>query len=125
MNEEQTVNSPDIVISNDVIEKIAKTAALEVEGVVAVTTSLGSDLIDKISKKNHNRGVSIINENGNVTITLSVIVYYDYNINEIAEKMQNKVSEALEAMTGYICSAVNINVIGIEVQEKVNKSAGE
>lgn len=125
MNEEQTVNSPDIVISNDVIEKIAKTAALEVEGVVAVTTSLGSDLIDKISKKNHNRGVSIINENGNVTITLSVIVYYDYNINEIAEKMQNKVSEALEAMAGYICSAVNINVIGIEVQEKVNKSAGE
>lgn len=51
MNNEQNTNSADIVISDDVIEKIAKTATLEVDGVVAVTTSLKTDLIDKISKK--------------------------------------------------------------------------
>ena len=62
MNNEQNTNSADIVISDDVIEKIAKTATLEVDGVVAVTTSLKTDLIDKISKKNHNRGVNIVFE---------------------------------------------------------------
>ena len=51
MNNEQNINSADIVISDDVIEKIAKTATLEVDGVVSVTTSLRTDIIDKISKK--------------------------------------------------------------------------
>lgn len=46
MNNEQNTNSADIVISDDVIEKIAKTATLEVDGVVAVTTSLKTDLIE-------------------------------------------------------------------------------
>ena len=71
MNNEQNINSADIVISDDVIEKIAKTATLEVDGVVSVTTSLRTDIIDKISKKNHNRGVSIIKENDDISITIS------------------------------------------------------
>jgi len=112
MNNEQNINSADIVISDDVIEKIAKTATLEVDGVVSVTTSLRTDLIDKISKKNHNRGVSIIKEND-----ISVVIYYDYNINEVASKIQDKVTDAIEAMTGHNCQIVNINVIGIETKE--------
>ena len=115
MNNEQNINSADIVISDDVIEKIAKTATLEVDGVV--TTSLRTDLIDKISKKNHNRGVSIIKENDDISITISVVIYYDYNINEVASKIQDKVTDAIEAMTGHNCQIVNINVIGIETKE--------
>ena len=117
MNNEQNINSADIVISDDVIEKIAKTATLEVDGVVSVTTSLRTDLIDKISKKNHNRGVSIIKENDDISITISVVIYYDYNINEVASKIQDKVTDAIEAMTGHNCQIVNINVIGIETKE--------
>lgn len=117
MNNEQNINSADIVISDDVIEKIAKTATLEVDGVVSVTTSLRTDLIDKISKKNHNRGVSIIKENDDISITISVVIYYDYNINEVASKIQDKVTDAIEAMTGHNCPIVNINVIGIETKE--------
>ena len=82
MNNEQNTNSADIVISDDVIEKIAKTATLEVDGVVAVTTSLKTDLIDKISKKNHNRGVNIVKDDNDISITVSVVIYYDYNINQ-------------------------------------------
>ena len=101
MNNEQNTNSADIVISDDVIEKIAKTATLEVDGVVAVTTSLKTDLIDKISKKNHNRGVNIVKDDNDISITVSVVIYYDYNINEVASKIQDKVTDAIEAMTGH------------------------
>ena len=117
MNNEQNTNSADIVISDDVIEKIAKTATLEVDGVVAVTTSLKTDLIDKISKKNHNRGVNIVKDDNDISITVSVVIYYDYNINEVANKIQTKVTDAIEAMTGHNCPIVNINVIGIETKE--------
>ena len=117
MNNEQNTNSEDIVISDDVIEKIAKTATLEVDGVVAVTTSLKTDLIDKISKKNHNRGVNIVKDDNDISITVSVVIYYDYNINEVASKIQDKVTDAIEAMTGHNCPIVNINVIGIETKE--------
>ncbi len=125
MNEEQIANSPDIIISDDVIEKIAKTAALEVDGVVAVTTSLRTDLIDKISKKNHNRGVSIVKENNDISITVSIVVYYDYNMKEVASKIQNKVADAIEAMTGHNCQIVNINVIGIEINENTTGEKNE
>ena len=114
MNNEQNTNSADIVISDDVIEKIAKTATLEVDGVVAVTTSLKTDLI---SKKNHNRGVNIVKDDNDISITVSVVIYYDYNINEVASKIQDKVTDAIEAMTGHNCPIVNINVIGIETKE--------
>ena len=117
MNNEQNTNSADIVISDDVIEKIAKTATLEVDGVVAVTTSLKTDLIDKISKKNHNRGVNIVKDDNDISITVSVVIYYDYNINEVASKIQDKVTDAIEAMTGHNSPIVNINVIGIETKE--------
>ena len=117
MNNEQNTNSADIVISDDVIEKIAKTATLEVDGVVAVTTSLKTDLIDKISKKNHNRGVNIVKDDNDISITVSVVIYYDYNINEVASKIQDKVTDAIEAMTGHNCPIVSINVIGIETKE--------
>ena len=117
MNNEQNTNSADIVISDDVIEKIAKTATLEVDGVVAVTTSLKTDLIDKISKKNHNRGVNIVKDDNDISITVSLVIYYDYNINEVASKIQDKVTDAIEDMTGHNCPIVNINVIGIETKE--------
>ncbi len=117
MNNEQNTNSADIVISDDVIEKIAKTATLEVDGVVAVTTSLKTNLIDKISKKNHNRGVNIVKDDNDISITVSVVIYYDYNINEVASKIQDKVTDAIEAMTGHNCPIVNINIIGIETKE--------
>ena len=117
MNNEQNTNSADIVISDDVIEKIAKTATLEVDGVVAVTTSLKTDLIDKISKKNHNRGVNIVKDDNDISITVSVVIYYDYNINEVASKIQDKVTDAIEAMPGHNCPIVSINVIGIETKE--------
>lgn len=125
MNNEQNTNSADIVISDAVIEKIAKTATLEVDGVVTVTTSLKTDLIDKISKKNHSRGVSIVKEDDDISITISVVIYYDYNIIDVANEIQSKVTDAIEAMTGHNCQIVNINVIGIETKESTTGEKNE
>lgn len=125
MNNEQNTNSADIVISDAVIEKIAKTATLEVDGVVTVTTSLKTDLIDKISKKNHSRGVSIVKEDNDISITISVVIYYDYNIIDVANEIQSKVTDAIEAMTGHNCQIVNINVIGIETKESTTGEKNE
>lgn len=125
MNNEQNTNSADIVISDAVIEKIAKTATLEVDGVVTVTTSLKTDLIDKISKKNHSRGVSIVKEDDDISITISIVIYYDYNIIDVANEIQSKVTDAIEAMTGHNCQIVNINVIGIETKESTTGEKNE
>ena len=45
-----------------------------------------------------------------------VMVRYGYPIPEVAEKIQNAVSSAVEAMTGFQVKAVNVHVGGVSFQ---------
>ena len=49
-------------------------------------------------------------------IDLYVMIRYGYPIPEVAEKIQNAVSSAVEAMTGFQVKAVNVHVGGVSFQ---------
>ena len=97
-----------IHISEDVLASIAAGAAAAVEGI--------SGLMNLATKKTAARGVRLSLVDNAAVIDLYVMVRYGYPIPEVAEKIQNAVSSAVEAMTGFQVKAVNVHVGGVSFQ---------
>lgn len=97
-----------IHISEDVLASISAGAAAEVEGV--------SGLMNLAAKKTAARGVRLSVADNAAVIDLYVMVRYGYPIPEVAEKIQNAVASAVEAMTGFAVKSVNVHVGGVSFQ---------
>ena len=105
-----------IQISNDVISTIAGVAAMEVDGVSSLTASLSSNIKELIYKKSAGKGVSVeIGENGDLTISVNVIVKYNYNIQDVALNIQSQIIRAVSDMTNHTVATVNVNVMGVNI----------
>jgi len=110
-------------ISDDVISVIAGTAALQVDGVVGMSGNFAGDIIEMLGKKNFSKGVSIVIEDGNVQISLDIIVKFGSKVHEVALAVQKNVKTAVENMTGLSVISVDINISSL-VFEK-NKPMGQ
>ena len=95
-----------VKIANDVVSMIAGLAATEVDGVSAMSGNITDELMGK---------VDILE--GTVSVDLALTLEYGYNIPATCNKVQEKVKSALETMTGFEVSDVNIRIIGIKMQE--------
>ena len=105
-----------IQISNDVISTIASVAASEVDGVSALSTLLSSNIKDLLSKKNTSKGIVVeVSDNGDVAVTVNMIVKYNYKIQDVALNFQNQIIRAISDMTNYNVSYVNVNVVGVTI----------
>ena len=105
-----------IQISNDVISTIASVSALEVDGVSALSTLLSSNIKDLLSKKNTSKGIVVeVSDNGDVAVTVNMIVKYNYKIQDVALNVHNQVIRAISDMTNYNVSYVNVNVVGVTI----------
>lgn len=119
-NENKTKGA--VQISDDVISLIATTATMEVDGVAQTAVNMVGNIIDKL--KNTSKGVSVAVNEGKVSVDVNIIVYYEYNIQEVAKKVQNNIKSVLETMTCMETDVVNVNVVGIEAKkEKSEKRA--
>lgn len=97
-----------IHISEDVLATIAGGAAMEVEGI--------GGMMSLATKKSNARGVRVAVDEEGAVIDLYVMIRYGYPIPEVAEKIQNAVSTAIESMTGFATKAVNVHVGGVSFQ---------
>ncbi len=110
-------------ISDNVISIIAGTAALRVDGIVGMSGNFAGDIIEMLGKKNFSKGVSIAIEDGNVQISLDIIVKFGSKVHEVALAAQKNVKTAVENMTGLSVVSVDINISSL-VFEK-NKPMGQ
>lgn len=104
-----------VKIANDVVAIIAGLATTEVEGVSAMAGNFSNELMSKVGMKNLTKGVRIDVLEGNVTVDLAVTMEYGYNIPATSQKVQSKVKAAIENMTGFTCSDVNIRIAGVKL----------
>lgn len=102
-----------ICISEDVVSMIASSAAMEVEGVAGLSTTLGKDLAEFLGKKNVARGVKIKLNESDVAVDVFVLVDPNSVVSEVGKNVQEAVSTAVESMTGFAVSAVNVHICGI------------
>jgi len=108
-------------ISEDVVASIASLAASEVDGVSSLTSGIGGDIAELLGKKSLSKGVKIQFLGDEVVIDIFLLVKYGYVISEVASKIQDNVTSAIESMTGLKVSAANIHVTGITFEREPEK----
>lgn len=102
-----------VKIANDVVGKIAAIAALETEGVSAMGNNITTEIMSKVGFKNIMKNVRVEIIDSKIRIDLSVTVEYGINVPVISQKVQAKVKQAVENMTGLTVSEVNVRIAGI------------
>ncbi len=107
-----------VKIADDVVAMIASLATTEVEGVSAMAGNITNELMSKVGMKNLTKGVKVDVIGENVTIDLTVTMEYGYNIPATCGKVQAKVKNAVENMTGLTCSDVNIRIAGVAMKKE-------
>ncbi|MBR5708202.1 MAG: Asp23/Gls24 family envelope stress response protein [Oscillospiraceae bacterium] len=110
-------NGGTINISEDVVATIAIEAIGQVEGVAAVTNTLGKDIAELFGKKNAPKGVTVDVADDRIVITAHISVAYGYGVNTVAENVQTAVTEAVESMTSVKVSAVNVHVSSVSFRK--------
>lgn len=78
--------------------------------------NIPNELIAKLGMKKLSKGVKVEVVEENVTVDLGVNLEYGFSIPETTKKVQKKVKEAIENMTGLHVEDVNVRVAGINMQ---------
>ena len=108
----------EVKIADEVVAIIAALAATEVEGVASMAGNITNEVIGKLGIKNLSKGVKVDVLEGVVTVSLALNLKYDYSIMEVTAKVQEKVKNAVENMTGLEVADVNIKVAGVEMEKQ-------
>ena len=108
----------EVKIADEVVAIIAALAATEVEGVASMAGNITNELISRLGMKNLSKGVKVDVLEGGVTVSLTLNLKYNYSVVEVSGKVQEKVKNAIENMTGLEVADVNIKVAGVEMENQ-------
>lgn len=100
----------EIKIADEVVAIIAALAATEVEGVASMAGNITNELIGKLGMKNLSKGVKVDVLEGIVTVSLALNLKYNYSIVEVSARVQEKVKNAIENMTGLEVADVTLRL---------------
>ena len=108
----------EVKIADEVVAIIAALAATEVEGVASMAGNITNEVIGRLGIRNLSKGVKVDVLEGVVTVTLALNIKYNYSIVAVTGKVQEKVKNAVENMTGLEVADVNIKVAGVEMDKQ-------
>lgn len=106
-----------VQIADDVVAMIASLAAAEIDGVSAMVGNITNELMSKVGMKNLTKGVKVSILENVVTVDLSIILEYGYNIPTTCQKVQARVKTAIENMTGLSVADVNIRIASVKLDK--------
>ena len=104
-----------VKIADDVVAMIAALAATEVDGVAAMNGNVANEFLSKVGVKGLAKGVRVEIFNRKVKVELAITMEYGFNIPATCQRVQNKVKNAIQNMTGLEVTEVNIRIAGINV----------
>ena len=108
----------EVKIADEVVAIIAALAATEVDGVASMAGNITNELISRLGMKNLSKGVKVDVLEGVVTVSLALNLKYNYRIMDVSAKVQERVKNAVENMTGLEVADVNIRVAGVEMEKQ-------
>ena len=106
-----------VKIADDVVAMIAAFAALDVEGVACMPGEVTREMISKGGMKKIAKSVKVDVTREGVRADLSIIMEYGYNIPTTSSRVQKRVKNAIEEMTGLAVIDVDIHIAGISIPE--------
>lgn len=108
-----------VEIAPEVIEVIAGLAASEVEGVSSMRGNFASGMVERLGKKNHGKGVRVDLSEDAIKVDVFILVKFGVAIPKVAQNVQDNIRQALLTMTGLNLSEVNVHVVGVQFESKV------
>ncbi len=108
-------------ISMEVLGKIARCAALEVDGVAEVSCgSQNKKVKDLLERANVQLPVVVEMKDGTAEITLHLVVAFGARIPAVAEKVQENVKSAVQSMANITVSRVDLVIAGLAAPAEPN-----
>ena len=108
-------------ISTEVLGKIARCAALEVDGVADVSCgSQNKKVKDLLERANVQLPVVVEMKDGTAEITLHLVVAFGARIPAVAEKVQENVKSAVQSMANITVSRVDLVIAGLAAPAEPN-----
>jgi len=106
-----------IGIENEVIARIAGTAAMECYGVVGMAArSIRDGLVGLLKLESLSKGVRLqTHDEGDISISLHIIVEYGTNIVAIAQTLMDNIRYKLQESVGLSVREVNVFIEGVRV----------
>ena len=104
-------------ISTEVIAKIARCAALEVEGVAEVSCGTQNKKLKDLLEASTQPPVAVEMRDGTAELTLHLIMASGARIPAVAEKVQENVKSAVQNMTSVTVSRVNLVIAGLAAEQ--------
>ena len=103
-------------ISTEVIAKIARSAALEVEGVAEVSCGTQNKKLKDLLEASIQPPVAVEMRDGTAELTLHLIMAACARIPAVAENVQENVKSAVQNMTSVTVSRVNLVIAGLAAE---------
>ena len=100
-------------ISTEVIAKIARCAALEVEGVAEVSCGTQNKKLKDLLEASIQPPVAVEMRDGTAELTLHLIMASGARIPAVADKVQENVKSAVQNMTNVTVSRVDLVIAGL------------
>lgn len=116
--EENTVKD-EVQIAEEVVASIAGMAIKDLKGVVKLAGGFTEEISEAFGKKNLGKGIRVDIKENAVRLEVSIVVQYGVKIPEIAKKIQEKIKNDVENMTGYKINKIIVKVQGIEKKEEM------
>lgn len=104
-------------ISEEVLAVIAGAAAMEVDGVSALGTTLSNDVAALVNRKSVAKGVHLEVEGEAVMVDVTILVKYGYVVPEVAKNVQDAIQNAVMNTSGLDVASVNVTVSGVTFQK--------
>lgn len=104
-------------ISEEVLAVIAGAAAMEVDGVSALGTTLTNDVAALVTRKSVAKGVHLEVEGEAVMVDVTILVKYGYVVPEVAKNVQDAIQNAVMNTSGLDVAGVNVTVSGVTFQK--------
>ena len=105
----------DVRIADEVVAIIAGLAATEVEGVSSMAGNITNEIVSKLGMKNLSKGIFVEVFDDEVKVDVAINIAYGYSIPEVSAKVQDKVKNAIENMTGLSVAVINVRIASVDM----------
>ena len=106
----------DVLIADEVVANIAGLAATEVEGVSSMAGNITNEIVSRLGMKNLSKGIVVEVLDEEVKVDVAINIAYGFSIPEVSSKVQDKVKNAIENMTGLNVAVVNVRIASVDME---------
>ena len=107
-----------VIADKNILLSIIRIATKETPGVASIATNITQKIRD-LSTSNSMDGVRIsYDKKGRLNIDVYVILNYNYNVSEVAYKIQKNVKNSISTMIDYEIQDVNVHIVDVVFAEK-------